>query len=143
MLIHELEHEFQVDPANTVQDMLLELRASGSTADSHRIGFVHAGGAGILTRRNPRTRLPVGTLQGFLDAYLEAHPGISVDYIHGESSLISIGSQAKTMGFIVPAMPKEDLFPTVLQDGVLPRKTFSMGEADEKRFYLEARRIVL
>ena len=89
----------------------------------------------------PTSLLPVGTLQAFLDGYLKAHPEASVDYIHGVDSTEKLASGDKAIGFIFRGMEKSDLFPTVVRDGALPRKTFSMGEANDKRFYIEARRI--
>jgi len=65
-----------------------------------------------------------------------------VDYIHGEDVVTKLGSKPGNIGFYLPSMEKHDLFKTVILDGVLPRKTFSMGEAEEKRFYLECRKIV-
>ena len=85
--------------------------------------------------------LAVGTLQTFLDHYLPKHPRARVDYIHGEDVVRRLASQPDTIGFLLPAMDKADLFPAVIHGGSLPRKTFSMGEAHDKRFYLEARRI--
>ena len=85
--------------------------------------------------------LDVGTLQSFLDRYAAAHPGVTVDYIHGEEALASIVSERGAIGFLFPGMEKEQLFPAVSEKGALPRKTFSMGEARDKRYYLEARRI--
>ena len=85
--------------------------------------------------------LDVGTLQSFLDRYTANHPGVTVDYIHGEEALASIVEQNGAIGFLFPGMEKEQLFPAVREKGALPRKTFSMGEARDKRYYLEARRI--
>ncbi|MBP5610474.1 MAG: DUF1015 domain-containing protein [Clostridia bacterium] len=85
--------------------------------------------------------LDVGTLQSFLDRYVAAHPGVTVDYIHGEDALASIVSERGAIGFTFPGMEKEQLFPAVSERGALPRKTFSMGAAREKRYYLEARKI--
>lgn len=85
--------------------------------------------------------LPVGTLQAFLDTWLTDHPGAQIDYIHGESALRQLAKKPGAAGFIVPTLDKAALFPAVNEMGALPRKTFSMGEAHEKRFYLEARRI--
>ena len=85
--------------------------------------------------------LDVGTLQSFLDRYAAAHPGVTVDYIHGEEALASIVTERGAIGFLFPGMEKEQLFPAVSEKGALPRKTFSMGEARDKRYYLEARRI--
>lgn len=84
--------------------------------------------------------LPVGTLQAFLDNYLPTVGG-TVDYIHGEDVVEELAGQEGNVGFLLPPMGKDQLFPTVIRDGVLPRKTFSMGQAQDKRFYLEARRI--
>ena len=90
----------------------------------------------------PSFKLPVGTLQSFLDDYTEKNTGITVDYIHGEDSLKKIASRdEKAVGFLFRGMEKSELFSSVSADGSLPRKTFSMGHADDKRFYLEARRI--
>ncbi len=84
--------------------------------------------------------LAVGTLQKFLDEHLAAEGG-GIDYIHGADVVRSLTQKDNTIGFIVDAMAKNDLFATVIKDGSLPRKTFSMGEACDKRFYLEAKRI--
>ena len=83
----------------------------------------------------------MGTLQAFLDSYLADHAGTRVDYIHGEAVVRQLAAHEDTVGFLLPPMGKDELFPTVIHDGVLPRKTFSMGEAQDKRFYLEARKI--
>ena len=88
----------------------------------------------------PTSQLPVGTLQNFLDDYLKTHPA-EIDYIHGDEVTMELGSQPGNMGFLLPAMAKEELFKTVLHDGALPRKTFSMGHAYDKRYYVEARKI--
>ena len=70
-----------------------------------------------------------------------ADNGGRVDYVHGADVTRELGSQPGNIGFLLPAMGKDQLFKTVIFDGVLPRKTFSMGEAHDKRFYLEARKI--
>ena len=87
------------------------------------------------------TNLPVGTLQTFLDTFLKEGGAEKIDYVHGEEVVCQLGAQAGNAGFYVPGMHKSDLFKTVILDGALPRKTFSMGEAKEKRFYMEARKI--
>ena len=76
----------------------------------------------------------------FLDYYTEKFGG-KIDYIHGGDVTRKLASQDGNIGFVLPAMNKNQLFPTVIADGALPRKTFSMGEANEKRFYLEAKKI--
>ena len=107
---------------------------------AHVLRYVWEKGTGAVTVPKPAAQLPVGTLQGFLDDYVKTHRG-SVDYIHGADVTAELGGQPGNIGFLLPPMGKEQLFPTVIHDGVLPRKTFSMGEANDKRFYLEARRI--
>ena len=78
--------------------------------------------------------LPVGTLQPFLDEYLKENPAVKIDYIHGEDTTRNLCKQDNTLGFIFEGMTKEQLFPAVSADGSLPRKTFSMGHAEEKRY---------
>lgn len=87
--------------------------------------------------------LTVGTLQKFLDEYVKTHEGVEVDYIHDEESLIALATKPGAVGFLFDGMQKEELFPAVDRDGALPRKTFSMGVAREKRYYIECRRITL
>jgi len=106
----------------------------------HVLRYVTAEGEGAVTVPQPRQQLPVGTLQTFLDSYIKEHGG-SIDYIHGEDVARDLGRRSGNMAFLLEPMEKEALFPTILQDGILPRKTFSMGEANDKRFYLEARKI--
>lgn len=107
------------------------------------VGVVSAGGFALLTFTKPGSQLPTGTLQAFLDDWISSGKGGRIDYVHGEEVVLSLGSQPNTLGFYLPAMPKNDLFRTVILDGALPRKTFSMGEARDKRFYMECRRILL
>lgn len=108
--------------------------------EGHVIAYTHAGGEGFLTVPEPRVQLAVGTLQAFLDVYVKDHGG-EIDYIHGADVTDRLGRQAGSIGFKLPAMGKQQLFKTVMADGVLPRKTFSMGHAQDKRYYVEARKI--
>lgn len=89
---------------------------------------------------NPKSNIAVGSIQIFLDEYLKDNKG-KIDYIHGEDVTTELASKKGNVGFIFDAMEKGDLFKTVILDGALPRKTFSMGHANDKRYYLEARRI--
>lgn len=130
---------FDVD----AEDVLAALKAAHDVADSgegQKIAYVSAQGSGELVIRDPSANLAVGTLQNFLDAYLKEKGG-RIDYIHGEDVVERLGSQPGNIGFLLPNMEKSELFPTVILDGALPRKTFSMGHAYDKRFYLEARKI--
>lgn len=94
----------------------------------------------VLYIENPKSNIPVGSIQMFLDEYLENHKG-KIDYIHGDDTTKEMASKDGNVGIIFDAMSKGDLFKTVILDGALPRKTFSMGHAHDKRFYLEARKI--
>lgn len=115
------------------------LPASGGK--THVIPFFTDGLSGTLTVSGCTQQLAVGTLQNAIDALLKETPGAEVDYIHGDDVVKELSNKPDAMGFLLPAMQKSELFPTVVFDGALPRKTFSMGEANEKRYYLECRRI--
>jgi len=108
--------------------------------EGHTIAYTCEGGSGFVTVPQPKMQLAVGTLQAFIDQYLKEHGG-EVDYIHGDEVTDELGAKPGNIGFKLPAMGKEQLFKTVMADGVLPRKTFSMGHAQDKRYYVEARRI--
>ena len=103
--------------------------------------MTEAGKTQTLVIPNPAAQLPVGTLQTFLDDYLAEHKEAQIDYIHGIAATEKLSAGEHAVGFVFRGMEKDDLFRTVIFDGALPRKTFSMGEADEKRYYLECRRI--
>lgn len=89
---------------------------------------------------NQTSNLTVGSLQNFIDKYLSENKG-KVDYIHGTDVVTKLSENENSIGFILPDMGKEQLFPTVIKDGALPRKTFSMGHAEDKRYYIECRKI--
>ena len=89
---------------------------------------------------NPKSNIAVGSIQIFLDEYLKNNEG-KIDYIHGEETTKNLAKQSGNVGFIFEAMPKNALFKTVILDGSLPRKTFSMGHSYDKRYYLESRKI--
>jgi len=113
----------------------------GAGEQGHVLEYVYGQNRGAVTVAQPAAQLAVGTLQAFLDEYVAQTPGAKVDYIHGEDVVLQLSAREGAIGFILPPMGKQELFPTVIHDGVLPRKTFSMGEAHDKRFYLEARKI--
>ena len=107
----------------------------------HTVEVCGQGLDGAWTVPAPSAQLAVGTLQAFLDDYCKRRPEVEIDYIHGDDVARKLGSQPGNLGFLLPPMGKDQLFRTVMADGVLPRKTFSMGEAQDKRYYLEARKI--
>ncbi len=127
-------------PVESAAAMVAAVDAGAS--DGQLVGFVGGGrGFGLVKLSNPSTNLAVGTLQAFLDPFLNQGGAEKIDYVHGAEVTVRLGSQPGNVGIYVPGMAKGDLFKTVILDGALPRKTFSMGEAREKRFYVEARKI--
>ena len=127
------------------KDLLTSLRAATESlcgnAAPQTLTCVTAEGEEKLTVARPVQQLAVGTLQAFLFDYEKQHPGITVDYIHGEDSLRKLASCKNAVGFLFEGMRKDELFRTVIYDGALPRKTFSMGHAQDKRYYLECRKV--
>ena len=112
--------------------------AAGS---EQRIALISRNASSLVSFKNPAAHLAAGSLQDFLDPFLSAHKGAGIDYIHGDESLVALANIEGNLGLYLPPIDKSSFFATVIRDGVMPRKTFSMGEAPEKRFYIEARRI--
>ncbi len=121
----------------------LEAAQALAAQQSEGQGFcsILAGAYGYCQLKTPQLSLNVASLQAFLDGYLAAQPAARIDYIHGEAAVSGLGRQTNNAGFYLAAISKNNFFRTIILDGALPRKTFSMGEADEKRFYLECRKI--
>ena len=135
---------FGAEPAQVLSALRMAYPdAREGEGDGHVIRYLYGNARGALTVPDPAAQLAVGTLQSFLDRWMEGRSGVSLDYIHGAEVVEELTRRPKAIGFLLPPMKKEELFPTVIHDGVLPRKTFSMGEAHDKRFYLEARKIRL
>ena len=132
---------FDVDADELMKDFLAAYPgAHYGDGDGHTITYVFDTEVGKITVPKPTAQLPVGTLQEFLDQWMQTHSG-RIDYVHGDDVTWELGRKPGNIGFLLPAMGKDELFKTVIFDGALPRKTFSMGEAHDKRFYLEARKI--
>lgn len=108
----------------------------------HIVPIVIQGKRGFIAVKRPSAQLEVGTLQAALDVLLKETKGATIDYIHGADVVNDLGSKVHNIGFLLPSMDKSAFFKTVVFDGALPRKTFSMGEAHEKRYYLECRKIM-
>jgi hypothetical protein len=127
-------------PVDSAEAMVAAVNTGAS--DGQLVGFVGGGrGFGLVKISNPSSNLAVGTIQAFLDPFLKQGGAEKIDYVHGADVTVRLGGQPGNVGIYVPGMAKGDLFKTVILDGALPRKTFSMGEAREKRFYVEARKI--
>jgi hypothetical protein len=116
------------------------VRAAGESR--HAAGLIGPGlRFSVIEISEPKSTLAVGTFQPFVDRLVARGGAQSVDYIHGDDSLERLAASGGSVGIHLPTLRKADLLRMVVREGPLPRKTFSMGEADEKRFYVEARRI--
>ncbi len=130
---------FDVD----VSDFMTNLKSYydiNEDGNGQRFELVTADMDKVFYISNPKSNIAVGSIQIFLDEYLASHKG-KIDYVHGEEVTKELGSKPGNLAIILDSMAKSELFPTVIKDGALPRKTFSMGHAWDKRYYLEARAI--
>ncbi len=145
-LLEQMQKFFQaqgskltVSPFTSKEELTKHLKPS--SAEHHYIRFARAWGFGLLDIENPKLNLEVANLQSFLDQYLKNNPKVKIDYVHGEETTEKLWSRDGNISFTFPGISKHSLFQSVIIDGALPRKAFSMGEAAEKRFYLECRKI--
>ncbi len=133
---------FGIDPDRVLSAFKAYIAALNGEASPQTVTWVSGDRSGTLTIPSPVVALPVGTVQDFLDEYMKTAPeGAYIDYIHGEDTTRELAARPDAIAFLFEGMAKEELFSTVISDGALPRKTFSMGHAEDKRFYTEARRI--
>lgn len=131
---------FGVEPAKMIEEFEKYYDVSRTPGEGQKVEYVYEGKNETLYIKNPKSNLAVGSLQMFIDTYIKEHGG-KVDYIHGNDVTKELGSKPGNIGFLLPPMAKTELFKTVILDGALPRKTFSMGHSYDKRYYLEARKI--
>ena len=130
-------HRLLIDvPVDRLLEKITSICAPGGTPVDWQAG----GRQGMIFLNTASGALPVAVLQPFLDAFLKEQGG-AIDYIHGEETAAQLAGQKKAISFLMPNISKEDFFRGIVMDGVLPRKTFSMGHAQEKRYYLECRKI--
>jgi uncharacterized protein (DUF1015 family) len=133
---------FGVDTDKFIRDFEAHLDSLCGGADEQTFELVFGDKSHVCKAKKPSAQLAVGTLQSFLDDYLSQHPEIEIDYVHGIESTKKLAVQQNTLGILFDGMSKDMLFKTVICDGALPRKTFSMGHAADKRFYIECRKTV-
>ena len=125
-----------------VDDSFLEQLQKISNGDYVSFTYSYSRGKEPL-RMNKNAPQAYKTIQSFLDDYLKEHPEVKIDFIHDEEELISVSNKnPHSIAIAMPALTKDDLFDYIAGDLVLPRKSFSMGHANEKRYYLEAKKIV-
>ena len=117
---------FGVDPADVLSKLEAYVEKLSGDAKKQSFTCIYGDSAKEMTVRHPEKQLTVGTLQDFIDSYLSTHNGAEVDYIHGEDSVRALTKKENSIGFLFSGMTKDALFPTVMFDGALPRKTFSM-----------------
>lgn len=133
------EDRIELRDVETLEEMTSFVDShSGS---SHAFGMVTQEAYTVITVRDPAANLAVGTLQSFLDGFMQGSGAKELDYVHETAPVASLGQQSGNAGFYLPGMSKQELFESVILDGALPRKTFSMGESKDKRFYFEGRRL--
>ena len=132
---------FGVDPDDVLSELEKYSFSLSGNVPPQQARFLSKNRKGTIHFGAPSEQLVVGTLQTFIDRYLATHPEASVDYIHGSKTVEALATKENAVGFTFAGMAKDQLFPTVMHDGALPRKTFSMGAAADKRFYLECRKI--
>ncbi len=130
---------YNVDKKQFMEE-LLKLHPQGQDGEQ-TMRIYDNGKESTFTFAHPTAKLTVGTLQTFIDDYLQRHPETSVDYIHEEEAVKGCCAAENSLGFILPAIEKNRFFESIFTDGILPRKTFSMGESNDKRYYLECRKI--
>ncbi len=129
---------FGVEPEKLLNQFIGDLGGEYLGTDAQRFTCVFGDKVKEISVK-PTGKLAVATLQAWLDKYLVENSDAKIDYIHGEDVVYSLSKQPNTLGFIFEGMQKSELFDAIKQDGSLPRKTFSMGNACDKRFYIEAR----
>ncbi|MBQ8409894.1 MAG: DUF1015 domain-containing protein [Clostridia bacterium] len=132
---------FGVERDAFIAELEAYLRALDGDAEQQSIEIVFGEQSRTCAVAHPVSQLAVGTVQNFLDEYTAMHPEVTVDYIHGVETVKVLAQKENTVGILYDGMSKDMLFKTVICDGALPRKTFSMGHAEDKRFYLECRKI--
>ena len=132
---------FGVNEEEFISELEKYVSSLCGTANFQSIEVVAGKKSHTVAVPHPSSQLAVGTVQDFLDKYERSHAGVTVDYIHGKDAVTELAQKPGTIALIYDGMTKDMLFKTVICDGALPRKTFSMGHSDDKRFYLECRRI--
>ncbi len=135
--IHRIVTE--VDTKALLKSLYSELELSDEVSDQ-KITIIENGEETVKYIHNPLSKLAVGSLQTVLDKKVLDLKG-KIDYIHGIDVVKNLSMKENSIGFVLEDMAKSDLFPTVICDGALPRKTFSMGHAWDKRYYIECRKI--
>ncbi len=129
-----------VDPDSLLAALDSRLGLAEETQGTRSFTWISGGRSTVYSITKPCSNLTVGSVQSVIDDFIRTNGG-KIDYIHGEDVVRELAKADSSAGILLPDMGKEELFPTVIRDGALPRKTFSMGHAEDKRYYIEARLI--
>ncbi len=141
-MLAELERHCSSYSIETVPTLDAMTSSIAQNDDLQYFGMVDGSGTISVVRiEGAQAHIVAGTLQSTLDAYVGAHDGVTIDYTHGIQITSKLGSENGNIGIFLPGLPKHEFFSSIVNDGALPRKTFSMGEDYEKRFYIEGRKI--
>jgi uncharacterized protein (DUF1015 family) len=131
-----------VDPEDVLDALRKYASRLSGEQTAQKVTYFTRSNSGEVVFEHTSSQLTVGTLQNFMDEYVKQNPNAKLDFIHGEQSLKTLAAKSEnSIGFIFDGMSKDQLFKTVICDGALPRKTFSMGHAEDKRYYIECRKI--
>lgn len=136
-MVFEPIHRIIVD---TLPEKLLDELSSICGDEGEEVCWTSGGKSGVVYIKTAPGELTVGVFQQFLDSWLERNDGV-IDYVHGEDTVVQLAQDKNAIGFYMPKMKKNVLFPYVHAGNILPRKMFSMGHGAEKRYYLEGRKI--
>ena len=123
-----------------ISDFLTKIKTICVSHSKHKVEYYTKEQQGVLYLDESLGELTVGILQRFLDDYVKTN-NCDIDYIHDNDVLKKLSCKSDCIGLLLSAIDKENLFSEIIKNGSLPRKTFSMGHAQEKRYYIEARRI--
>lgn len=141
-ILNSLKAEFDIETQvfDDVNSLIELVEYEYSNKQSHTYGVVSDGDIMSLTIKTPDCNLAVSTIQAFIDRFL-VDKNCEIDFIHDVESTVALANEKNT-AILLPSIDKEGFFRTIIEEGTLPRKAFSMGHADEKRFYMEARKII-
>jgi uncharacterized protein DUF1015 len=134
-------NKYEITKIKNLEEMQSTINMSNSVLQN--FGFADSTGLYNVTMHLPTAKITAGTVQLAIDAYLLIDSNAEIDYTHGDQITFKLSQKNSNFGIFLPPISKEEFFPAIIEDGALPRKTFSMGEAQEKRYYMEARKITL
>jgi len=127
---------FNIDPSGFIN----EFSKAMPEGEDYLIRWTSREGSGEIKIKAECIGDMLTMMQEFLDNFIKETDSV-VDYIHGEDSTTKLAAEARCLGLVLPAMDKSDFFETIRKSGVFPRKSFSVGHAQDKRYYLECRKI--